>query len=153
MIPTADTLELAGLGAGCLALGAWVIVLKLALDDEFGRRARHLNGLLRIQSYTNLAIYSVSCFLALVTVVPFVFLSQLPPTNPGGDAVRAYAIVATRVSLLVVSSGLFVLAVAVVQCRSSLDRYQATHGPHNRRATDPPNVPTPPTISSIRGPI
>lgn len=151
MTPTADWLEITGLGLGCLALGSWVIVLRLGVDDERQRRAKGLNGLLRIQSETNLILYIAMLVLAAMVTIPFVFLAQLPPTNALGDPVRQVAIIATRVGGIAAELAIFGIALLVVSCRHRLDAYQAKYGPHNRRASDPLE-PDPPPMSSIIGP-
>lgn len=147
-----EWLRVVGLAAGCLALGAWIVVLKLAIDDEVARRAKGVDGLLRIQSLTNLAIYTLSAVLAAVVTAPFVVLIQLPSINATADDLHSTAILATQLGLTATGLGLLVLALVVVQCRSLLDRYQAKHGPFNRRVDDPP-IPDPPPMTSVRGPI
>lgn len=152
MTSTADWMEVIGLGAGCFAMGAWVILLKLTWDDEQSRRSKGLNGLLRIQSETNLALCIAMLLISFVTTLPFAFLSQLPPTNALGDPVRQVAIIATRVGGITTGLSLFVTALLVVWCRRRLDSYQSKHGPHNRRSADPLE-PDSPTTSSFTGPL
>lgn len=134
--PTADPLEIAGLCTSALALGAWLVVLSLGVGDEVSRRRKGLNGLLRIQSYSNLSWYVGSTIMAATSTVPFWFLVQIPYTNPEGDPVRASAIVATRLALIVIAGVLFAKAVISIVVREWLDRYRSSHGPYDRRRTD-----------------
>lgn len=152
MTTTADWLEILGIAVAAVALGSWIVVAKLGIDDELTRRHQGLNGILKIQSYTNLVMYASMCAIALMDLTPFIFLAQLPQTNPEGDVLRQYAILSTRWGLIGIGAALFVLALVIVQCRRDLDRYQSEHGPYTRRHDDPP-APEPEVISNIRGPI